>query len=556
MRDAKTLVLSGIVLVGVVAQAAEPQPMYVSPGVPASECVTQVNYGADAKLPGYLVQDPGGKVCVPFTYPARFVPSGYKGDYYVDEFTDAKIKAKYRACKQDRACDERLASIAQQAPVPHEFRVTGSVDPTGKIDPHGAVDLKQIRRPSYFGKAPYREPIGEAEARTYTVEFLVPREAYERLHMKRTGSVALRGWYLEGAGVPDEHGSRMRALIVLVGGRSIETTAMQATDELLYDYDKTTGKYVARTFPNATSEKWALRGWRYYLYELNRAGFDVFTFDKRGHGISGGYNDNNTLEQGRDMWRALDALESGEGVRAVTPSGQLIEGAAIRGRFLAGMKAKQVPVIFGGPSQGSMATSWAMHQNFVQDCTYDLAEVRCSPAHRYNVKGALVMAGFEGGIGARAAPNDVENGALIEARSRIENNIVMMPSSEPLANIDKWPAVFFGRGLWDFGESLEGTLASYRRVKGLKEIVVVRGPHGENEFGEENVKHMAARMAAFSKAAVLGQREVAGAAKFVDLKSLVASSIPFWEPSSDPARIKQREQGLMLASSNFREFIE
>lgn len=524
-----------------VAQSAETTSTYVSPGVPPTDCVTHVNYGADAQLPGYFVQDPSGKVCVPFTYPARFAPPDYKGDYFVAEFTDAKIKAGYAACKQDSACREKLAKLAELATVPHEFRVTGTVDPVGKIDPHGTVDLKQVRRPSYFGKAPYREPIGEAEGRTYTVEFLVPREAYERIHMKRTGSVALRGWYLEGTGVQDESGRKTRAVVVLVGGRSIETTAMQSPDELLYDYDKAKGKYVARTFPNATSEKWATRGWRQYIYELNRAGFDVFTFDKRGHGISGGYNDSNTLEQGRDMWRALDALETGDGVRAVTPSGELIEGKAVRGRFLAGMKAKQIPVIFGGPSQGSMATSWAMLQNFIQDCSYDLPEVRCSPAHRYNVKGALLLAGFEGGVGSRAAPTDVDVAALAEARSRVELNIVMMPTSEPLASIDKWPAVFFGRGLWDFGQSLEATLASYRRVKGLKEIVVVRGPHGENEFGPENVAHMAARMAEFSKAAVLGLREVPGAAKVQDLKSLVASSIPYWEPSSAPGADKKHD---------------
>jgi hypothetical protein len=98
-----------------------------------------------------------------------------------------------------------------------------------------------------------------------------------------------------------------------------------------------------------------------------RAGFDVLTFDKRGRGISGGYNDINTLEQGRDMWRALGGLETGDGVRALSSSGELIKGATVRGKFLAGMKAKEISVIFGGSSQGSIATTWAMHQNFVAD---------------------------------------------------------------------------------------------------------------------------------------------------------------------------------------------
>lgn len=523
-------------------RAAEATPTYVSSGAPPVECVARVNYVGGAQLPGYLVRDPAGEVCVPFSYRASFAPPGYSGDYFVSEFSDARIKAKYRACREDPACSEKLDGIPPLVTMPSELRVTGTLDPAGRIDPHGVVDLKRVRRPGYFGKFPYREPIAGAEARTYTVEFRVPREAYERLHMKRTDPVTLRGWYLEGAGVQGERGRRVRALVILVAGRGGETTAIQAPNEPLHDYDRTKAAYVVRSFPNATTEKWGARQWRNYIHELNSAGFDVFTFDKRGHGISGGYSDVNTLEQGRDMLRALDALETGVGVRALSPSGESIEGAAVRGRFLAGMNARQIPVILGGSSQGSIATSWAMHQNFVDDCTYDLPEVLCMPAHRYNIKGALLLAPVEVGIGGRPAPTDIDAGVLDEGRARVEQNTVMLPSSEPMAHIDKWPAVFFGKGLWDFAESLEATLESYRHVKGLKELVVVRGPHSENEFGAENVRHMEARMVAFSKAAVLGQREVPGAALFQDLKSLVASSIPYWDPLSDPAANERDDQ--------------
>lgn len=522
------------------AQAGDTPPNYVSPGTPPIECVVHLNNDPNPQLPGYRVQDPGGEVCVPFSYRAQFPPAGYAGDYFVDEFTDARIKARYAACKRDRACNEQLARIPALVKVPSELRVTGTVDPAGKIDPNGKVDLKRIRRPAYFAQPAYREPVAEAEGRTYTIEFRVPREAYERLHMKLTDPVALRGWYLEGSGVQAPDGRKVRALVVLSAGRSVETTAIQAADEPLYDYDKSSATYAPRKFPNATTEKWGSRNWRNYLYELNRAGFDVLTFDKRGHGISGGYNDVNTLEQGRDMWRALDALETGEGVRAVSPAGELIQGAAVRGRFLAGLKAKQIPVLFGGPSQGSITTMWAMHQNFVEDCTYDLPEVRCSPAHRYNVKGALLLAAFDGAIGNRPAPTDIDASVLDEGRSRVELNTVMMPSSEPLANIDQWPAVFFGRGLWDFAQSLEATLESYNRVKGLKELVVVRGPHSDNEFGDENVRHMTARLVAFSKAALFGQRELPGAARFHDLKSLVSSSPPHWDPTNEPGKVSPR----------------
>jgi pimeloyl-ACP methyl ester carboxylesterase len=519
---------------------AAPQLPYVSPGAPSVECTVKVHYDANAVLPGYFVDDPGGRVCVPFTYRAQFPPPDSRGDYVVEAFTDARIKAKYEACRRDPSCRARLNRPDSRPfiEVPHEFRVTGTVDPVGKIDPHGAVDLRKIRRPAYFGQPRFREPIAEADARTYTVEFLVPAEAYERLHMKRTGPVPLRGWYLEGAGVQNDRGEATRALVILVGGRSIETTAMQSPDERLYEYAETRGGYFPRTFPTATSEKWGVRQWRNYVYALNRVGFDVLTFDKRGHGISDGYNDSNTIEQARDMLRALDALETGDGVRLLSPTGELIEGRAAGRRLLAGRPAKEIPVLLGGPSQGSMTTVWAMHQNFIEDCAYDLPKARCGPARGYNVRGAILLAPFESGLGARPAPTDIEAGVLAEARLRIEQNIVMLPTSEPLAHIDKWPAVFFGRGLWDFAEPLEATYDAYTRVRGLKELAVVRGPHSENEYGPENVQHMTERVVAFARAAVLGLREVPGAARFTDIKSLVASSPPWWEPSNVPPALR------------------
>lgn len=520
------------------AQVAEQAQAYVPAGAPPIECFASINYDLFTELPGYFVEDAAGKACVPFSYSARFAPRDYQGDYFAEEFSDASIRARYAVCKRDAACSAKLAGIAPLNSVPDEFRVTGTIDAAGKIDPHGVVDLKHIRRPAYFRKPEYREPIAEVEARAYTIEFRVPREAYERLHMGRTDPLALRGWYLEGAGVPDEEGNKRRAVVVLVGGRSAETTAIEASGEWPYEYDAAQDIYVRQKFPNARSEKFGARSWRSYLYEFNRAGFDVLTFDKRGHGISGGYNTVNTLEQGRDMLRALDALESGEGVRALSPAGVLLEGAAVRGKFLAGMKARQIPVILGGSSQGSIATSWAMQQNFVEDCTYDLSPVHCAPARGYNIRGALMLAPVGAGIGGRPAPIDVEAGVLDEARSRVEKNVVMLPTSEPMVHIDRWPAVFFGKGLWDFAESLDATFDAYRRARGLKEFVVVRGPHNAADLGGENGRYLLAHAVAFARAAVLGWHEIPGVGGVGDLKSVVESSPPYWEASSDPGRTR------------------
>ena len=87
--------------------------------------------------------------------------------------------------------------------------------PVGKIDPDGQVDLRQIRKPGFFAKAPYNEAVAEADGRTHVVEFTVPRDPLERLKLNMQGDIKLRGWYVEGAGVDDGRGGRTRALVIM-----------------------------------------------------------------------------------------------------------------------------------------------------------------------------------------------------------------------------------------------------------------------------------------------------------------------------------------------------
>ena len=139
----------------------------------------------------------------------------------------------------------------------------------------------------------------------------------------------------------------------------------------------------------------------------------------------------------------------------------------------------------------------------------------------------MALADFAAGLGYTAPIF-----TLVEGYLRTEANILFFPSSETFANIDKWPAVFFGKGLWDSYQSVEGTFEAYKRATGLKEIAVVRGPHSENEFGEQNVAYLIERMVVFAKRAVLGTGvEKPGPA---NLKEVVCSSPPDWEPSSAP----------------------
>lgn len=532
-RGVITALIAGAGLMALPARAQE--GVDVSGNAPPVECHAHVNYDRNAdEWPGYLTTEDGEEVCLPFTPTGLVPPDGYAGDFYVDEFTDAKVREAWAACQAEgAACTEGQMEIIRGQGGENVFRVTGTVDPDGLIDPlEGDIDLTRVRRPAFFGQEPYGEPIAAVEDRTYTVEVTVPSEPNEHQHMgvPEDQTWRLRGWYIEGDGVGTAGGGTERALVILVGGRTIETTALQHPDDALYVFNDETGAYENVSYPTERSEKWGLRQWRQYLLAFNEAGFDVLTLDKRGHGISGGRNGSNNALMARDLYRALDEFETGEGLRLVTPGGETLAGADAAGVLLGGQAASEIPLILAGPSQGSMVVAFAMHDAVVGDCSFDGPEFACAAPLDYNVKAGMLLAEF--GKGPGYAPARV----IREGAFRDDYHIAYLPTSEIMAHVGEWPAVFIGRGLWDFSGGLEGTLDLYERASQPKELVVVRGPHSENEYGTENVDHMRARMVAFAEAVMRGEETIPGAAEFGDLRELVLTTPPYWEPSNDPAK--------------------
>lgn len=494
------------------------------------ESTAYVGFGMNGPLPAIKGEDPGGKmVSIPFKPTVMRRPTMYQGDFYVDEFTNNKIKEKWieLSTKDPEAAKKVIKEATGQ--VTAQFRNTGAVDPRGKIDPHGDVNLADIRRPAFFGQPPYKEEIAGVDGQTYVAEFTVPRDPYEQIHLKQTEPIKLRGWFIKGEGLPDGTGKRMRALAILTAGRFVELTAIQHPDDPLYIYNSATKQYESVRYPNkdAHTEMWDARQWRQYLHAFNRAGFDVLSLDKRGHGITGGLTSCDNGEMAEDLFRILDQMESGIGLRLLSPSGQVLAGNQAAGLMLAGVPAKKAPVVIGGSSQSSMITSWAMQKNFVGFTAYNKPGAEYAPPKGYNIKSALVFASFAAGIGYTEMPRIYREGAF-----RNELNTLYITSSEILANIDKWPAVFIGKGLWDALESTEGTFDSYRRAKGLKQLVFVRGPHSENECGEENLVYMKEKMVEFAVRSVMnaGNRYP----EFKSFREAVLSSPPIWEPSSRP----------------------
>jgi pimeloyl-ACP methyl ester carboxylesterase len=510
------------------------------PEPPPTDCRAWVGADRNHELPGYLLPQPGGHtVCVPIGVNAYRPPASYAGgDYYVDEFTDARLKERWRACKADAVCFARIDAQMQRWLPPNKARSTrstGVVDPSGRIDPDGAVDLRQIRRPAFFAKAPYAEGIARADASTFVVEFTVPRDAFERIDLKMTDPVKLRGWYIEGRGVDDGKGGRTRALVVMAPGGGGQLTAIQHPDEKAYRIDAATGKTVDIRFPNATTETMGQRWWRENLDALNQAGFDVLAYDRRGEGISGGFSDTHTLEQGEDIFRVLAQLDSGKGLRLLTPQGRVLEGNDAAGKLLGGLGSTRIPILLGGYSRGSMSTAWAMAKNFSGACSDDMPVPECSPPKGLsNIKGAILLSSFASGAGYLPASPDLADRNLFLGGMAADHHIVFYPNSAPLAGMHKWPAAFFGKGLWDRAETLQGTVAAYGRIRGAREIVVARGPHSIEAWPESDRQYLRERMVAFAKVAIAGGTTVPGAKRWSDLKELVATTPDSWEPSSKP----------------------
>lgn len=527
MKSAAALALFSLAAFPTTTLGQSPERV-VNQGTPEPDCSLRVNVDRNSDLPGYKATWGESEVCLPFMPTNQLIPSGSTAEFYIDEFNDQRIREKWESCKADAECREKTLKAAKGF-AKFEPRDTGTVDKDGVVDFDGSVDLAKIRRPAYFGSDPYSEEIAKADPQAYVVEFTVPRDSYEINHLKLTGNIKLRGWYLKGTGVTGDDGNKTRALVILNNGGGGEITAIDNPENPPFTIDEVTGEYTAAK-SDALSEEPGMRHWRGFLSDFHKAGFDVLLTDRRGNGISGGRNGFNTAEQANDMFRELEQLDTGDGLRILGPDGKLFEGADAAKILLDGKSAHEVPVVIGGYSRGSYATQWFMHKNFVEDCNYGLAEPTCEAARGLtNIKGAILYGPNAGGLGYRLAGHDAVEGAL-----RTDFNTTYCVDSVVLKNVDKWPGLQIVKGTWDYVEGLEGSFAAYQAANRLKDISVFLGPHGLQTQNPENMKFAGQRMVAFATAAVLGHREVEGATDPQNLKDLVTSAPRHWELSTQP----------------------
>lgn len=513
-----------------------------------AECETRVGYDRDRKMTGYLLPTAAGpRTCIPFSTVGKRPPAGYRGDYYVDEYSDARLRTRWAECKKDKKCRERVGEqIHARRPPNKQYR---TVDPhhihlLGKLpqDEAGDIDLARVRRPAFFAAAPWNEAFAALDERTSTVEFTAPPDPYERIHEGMKGDVRLRGWYIGGDGVDDGAGGKRRALIVMTPGGGGRIAAITHPDDRLYRI-KDDGETKINKFPSERSGGTGQQMWRELARTFHAAGFDILLYDRRGVGISTGFNDINTLQQGRDILAMIASLRSGKGLRSLSPGGNEQRGRAAAAALRGADPAPGLPVLLFGNSRGTMASGWAMTMNFDKNCTYDLPKIHCTKAAGDpNIKGALLMAEFTSGPGFvmdKPSEEDEERGLgrdrpYFIGGNAVENNLVFFPSSAILGGIDKWPAAFFARGLWDYAAALQGTVESYRRVRGPKELVVVRAPHPYEVWPEQERARVRERMVKFATGVIQHKSVIPGGRPWRDLKELVATSSDIWEPSTRP----------------------
>ena len=75
---------------------------------------------------------------------------------------------------------------------------------------------------------------------------------------------------------------------------------------------------------------------------------------------------------------------------------------------------------------------------------------------------------------------------------------------------------------------------SYSRVNGLKDLVVVRGPHPYETWPAEEKLRVQDRIIAYGTAVVFERKTIPGRRSWRNMKELVATTSDIWEPSTHP----------------------
>ena len=494
-----------------------------------SECSKHVNFAANSVLPGFLSYF---EQCVPYRpildqeslgRLSHLLSGGYHHDLFAESFSD---------CQASSECDVSEKSKEIEARLQHQQRSTGMVSQIGNIAPNANdVLLQQVRTPKFFDVQPHAEKIHSANEHTYIVEIAVPPTLYEREELDMMESVHLRGWYIQGKGIETDYDT-VNPLVIMMAGTNMEITAIHHPDDPLYKQSEE-GELLKIPYPYKMASKtevWGARQWRQYAYEFFRQGFDVLMLDRRGTGISGGIVSEDIHEMSEDLSRILLALESGNGLRFLSPDGVLVREPFGGGELIRQKNSEQVPVFLLAASDATSIAALSLHKQESSFCQPWLNDHSCSNPDDYNIniQGAILLSDTLSQLVFQEPFNDA---VLEEAILREKFKTMTQPSSEIFEALDRWAPVFLGRGLWDEITPPQAAFELYSQLPQGKELVFVRGPHGETQWGKKNVNDMSRRITSFAKNILKGR--ASKSLEYDSFREAVLASPPFWEPSSD-----------------------
>ncbi len=158
-------------------------------------------------------------------------------------------------------------------------------------------------------------------------------------------------------------------------------------------------------------------------------------------------------------------MENGRGLRLLAPDGRVLEGRAAGGKLMAGRRRAQIPLLLPGLFARIHGDRLGHDQELCRRLQLRPADGDCtSPKGYTNIRGAMLYASFVSGAGYLPEARDLADRNLFLGGMAADNHVAFYPNSAVLADMDRWPAVFFAKGLWDRAESLEGTVAAYDRV--------------------------------------------------------------------------------------------
>jgi hypothetical protein len=454
------------------------------------DCTTASGY------PGYLCNDQ----CVRVTEPALKPPVDYGGDFFVDEFTDAKIRAHGTGPvaegfgqaiffgSRSRETISQMVLAGQITGIPMTTPKSAWENPASPYYWQNNFSLELMRRPSFFdglhadsaGVVPY-EPTSLLDARTYLVEFTIPRVIYPG--PTQSGTQKLRAWYIKYNG-GDYADPAETPLIVWTHGGSGEVT--RRNDVLPGE-----GYYFLRRV----------------AYEMADVGH-VLYWERRGAGVSEGIISADNDANANDVFRMLEQLhagidpETGVAMKIITPDGQTLTGPAAAVAIALPNTAKQTKLLHVGCSIGSLigykiATLHALGQTMGP---YNYGE--------YNFKGLInwMDMGSAAMFSPYVYPAWPEYPFFVAGEGYIRETYggSFLPDSSALASAHKWPAFFTQGGTQDVTFAAPaGVVEFYNRAEGLKKIHLTIGDHGWNTWyaAEQELTNVIQEMADFARVA-------------------------------------------------------